>query len=143
MPLPWIRGEFGAPNRTSVKLKALLGEGVGAAPQLPVLLQHQHAPAGLGQQSRSRQAAHAAAHHDGIEPLRHLLRGEHCGERGASLGGHPTALGTPETTVSRWHRGGDAGGGQCHPGGLMNAAAGGDATLGGSILPRGSTTPGG
>lgn len=74
---PSLRPEGNLGNRTSVKLKALLGEGVAASPQLPVLLQHQHTPAGLGQQRRSRQATDAAAHHDGIEPLGHLFCREH------------------------------------------------------------------
>lgn len=57
------------PTRTGVELEALLAERMAAAPQLAVLLQHQHPPAHLGQQHGHRQPPDAAADDDGIELL--------------------------------------------------------------------------
>lgn len=90
----WVLGWFpprtsitlSVPALTGVELEALLAEGVAAAPQFAVLLQHQHPPAGLGQQHGRRQAPDAAADDDGIQPRGDFVCRENCGSGVLSRG---------------------------------------------------------
>lgn len=63
---------------TNIKLKAFVDVGVAAASRLAVLLQHQHFLPGLGERGRGRQPADAAADHDHVQVLGHLIEPEAC-----------------------------------------------------------------